>query len=336
MQILIVKTSSLGDVIHTLPAVTDAQQHYPDLQFDWVVEEAFAEIPTWHPAIRQVIPVALRRWRKQILTTYHNHTWQQFKQTLRANQYDKIIDAQGLIKSAFLTYQALGIRCGLDRHSAREPLASLAYQQSYNIPKQQHAVTRTRQLFANVLNYPVPNTPPEYGIIKHFQQQTNKKQIVFLHGTTWPTKHWPEDSWLNLAKLATNAGLKIYVPWGNSNEQQRAARIATVHPNISVIPKSNLYNLATILAQSQAVVGVDTGLAHLAAALSIPAVTLYGATQPALTGTYGNNQRHLTANVPCSPCLNKKCSTNLVCYDDLSVARVWGVLQNLLAQNKSY
>ena len=333
MQILIVKTSSLGDVIHTLPAITDAQQYYPDLQIDWVVEEAFAEIPTWHPAVKQVIPVALRRWRKQILTTYFNGTWHQFKQVLCSKQYDKIIDAQGLIKSAFLTYQAMGLRCGLDRNSAREPLASVAYQQSYNIPKQQHAITRTRQLFAKILDYPLPNTQPDYGIIKHFQPQTNNKQlkIVFLHGTTWLSKHWPETNWLKLAKLATAAGVKVYVPWGNSNEQQRAIRIAKVHQNVSIIPKSNLRNLAIILAQSQAVVGVDTGLAHLAAALAVPSITLYGATQPALTGTYGNYQQHLSANVNCSPCFNKKCSVNLICYADLSVEKVWNKLQELLA-----
>ena len=337
MQILIVKTSSLGDVIHTLPAITDAQQYYPDLQVDWVVEEAFAEIPTWHPAVKQVIPVALRRWRKQILATYLNGTWYQFKQVLRSKQYDKIIDAQGLIKSAFLTYQAIGVRCGLDYHSAREPLSSIAYQQSYNISKQQHAVTRTRQLFANILDYPLPSIQPDYGIIKHFQQQTNNKQpkVVFLHGTTWLTKHWPEANWLKLAKLVTDAGIKIYIPWGNSIEQQRASKIATVHKNISIIPKSNLYDLANILTQSQAIVGVDTGLAHLSAALSIPSITLYGATQPALTGTYGNYQHHLSANVKCSPCFNKKCSANLICYADLSVEKVWTKLQELLINKNS-
>ncbi|MDM8565808.1 lipopolysaccharide heptosyltransferase I [Candidatus Halobeggiatoa sp. HSG11] len=331
MQILIVKTSSLGDVIHTLPAVTDAKQRYPDLQFDWVVEEAFAEIPTWHPAIRHVIPVALRRWRKQILTTYLNGTWHQFKQTLNSNKYDKIIDAQGLIKSSFLSYQASGTRCGLDYNSAREPLASVAYQKRYNIFKNQHAVTRVRQLFANVLDYKLPNTPPEYGIKNHFSQQLNNKQIVFLHGTTWLTKHWPEDNWFKLAKLVTDVGLNIKVPWGNSDEQQRALRIAAVHKNISLIPKGSLHDLAIILAQSQAVVGVDTGLAHLAAALSIPSITLYGATQPAKTGTYGDNQQHLLANVPCSPCLNKKCSANLICYNDLSVKKVWEALEKLLS-----
>ncbi|MDM8569839.1 lipopolysaccharide heptosyltransferase I, partial [Thiotrichales bacterium HSG1] len=296
MRILIIKTSSLGDVIHTLPAVTDAKLHYPDLQFDWVVEEAFAEIPTWHPAIKQVIPVAFRRWRKQVLTTYLSGNWHQFKQTLSSNKYDKIIDAQGLIKSAFLTYQAIGVRCGLNYHSAREPLASIAYQQSYNILKNQHAVTRVRQLFAKVLNYQLPDSPPEYGIAKHFFQSTKSKQVVFLHGTTWLTKHWPEDNWLKLAKLVTNVGFKVKIPWGNLEEQQRALRIAAIHKNISLIPKSNLYDLANILAQSKVVVGVDTGLAHLAAALSIPSITLYGATQPAKTGTYGNQQQHLSAD----------------------------------------
>jgi heptosyltransferase-1 len=339
MHILVVKTSSLGDVIHTLPALTDALQHYPQLQCDWIVEEAFAEIPAWHPAVKRVIPVALRQWRKQILQTWHSGyfgKWHQFIHTLTEQQYDKIIDAQGLIKSAFLTYQARGLRCGLDRHSAREPLAALAYQQRYAIPKNQHAVTRIRQLFATILNYSHPDTPPDYGIISHFQHQATQPTIICLHGTTWSTKHWPDNYWIALAQHITAAGFAVRLPWGNPQEYTRAQKIAATDPNISLIPKSNLHGIATALAQARAVVGVDTGLAHLAAALAIPSVTLYGATQPARTGTYGPQQKHLQANFPCAPCLSKKCtyrglsSVSPACYEDLSVEKVWGALQTII------
>jgi heptosyltransferase-1 len=357
MQILIVKTSSLGDVIHTLPALTDALKRYPDLQCDWVVEEGFAEIPAWHPAVKRVIPVALRRWRKQPWQTWRSGRWRKFLQTLTCEQYDSVIDAQGLIKSAFLTLKARGPRCGLDRHSAREPLAALAYQQRYAIDKNQHAVTRVRQLFAAVLDYPLPDSPPDYGIVSHFQYQQSRQNysskteispkngpgqrnarptIIFLHGTTWVTKHWPNNYWLALAQRVTAAGLAVRLPWGNVQEYARAQQIAADHPNISLIPKSNLHGIATELAQAQAVVGVDTGLAHLAAALAVPSITLYGATQPARTGTYGQQQLHLQANFPCAPCLSKKCAcrglstVSPACYEDLSVDRVWGALQALV------
>jgi len=366
--LLIIKTSSLGDVIHTLPALTDALRYYPHLQCDWVVEEAFAEIPAWHSAVRRVIPVALRRWRKQPWQTWYSGKWREFIDTLTAQPYDIVIDAQGLIKSAWLTYRARGVRCGLDRHSAREPLAALAYQQRYAIDKNQHAVTRVRQLFAAALDYPVPTGAPDYGIIHHFRCQqrcqnssesvTRKVShhrpsprltgdhlnpifsdppiIIFLHGTTWVTKHWPENYWVALAQRVTAAGFAVRLPWGNDQEYQRAQRIAAHHSNISLIPKSDLSGIAIELAQAAAVVGVDTGLAHLAAALAVPSITLYGATQPARTGTYGEQQQHLLADFRCAPCLSKKCtyhgpSTDYpACYQQLSVDKVWGALQELL------
>jgi heptosyltransferase-1 len=341
MHILLIKTSSLGDVIHTLPALTDAQQQIPHLQCDWVVEEHFAEIPRWHPVVRQVIPVALRKWRKQPWQTWLSGTWHQFIQQLTQQQYDHVIDAQGLIKSAFLTYFTRGQRCGFDYHSAREALASLVYQHRYPIPKNQHAVTRLRQLFAAILNYPFPQTPPNYGITPYFQSQslasTTAPTLIFLHGTTWVTKHWPDDYWVALAKRAVAAGYQIRLPWGNSHEYARAQRIAAIHLQISLIPKGNLQNLASELLQAQAVIGVDTGLAHLAAALAVPTLTLYGATQPARTGTYGSQQRHLQAHFPCAPCLKKTCiyrgsvAVFPACYQDLSVDKVWEALQKLLS-----
>lgn len=344
MHILIIKTSSLGDVIHTLPALTDAHQHYPGLQCDWVVEEAFAEIPAWHPLVKRVIPVTLRRWRKQPWQIFLiSGAWQKFRKTLTQQAYDFVIDAQGLIKSAFLTYQAQGLRCGLDRHCAREPLAALAYQQRYFIPKNQHAVTRIRQLFATVLDYPLPKTPPDYGIISHFQPKRTfyhaPPTVIFLHGTTWFTKHWPNRYWIALAQRVTAAGFRVRLPWNNAHEYERAQQIAKTSPNISLIPKSNLHGIATALVQARAVVGVDTGLAHLAAALAIPSVTLYGATEPARTGTFGQQQEHLQTHFSCAPCFHRKCTYRGVstvspaCYEDLSVEKVWEALTQLGIEN---
>jgi len=108
MRLLIVKTSSLGDVIHTLSAVSDAAAASPGLVCDWLVEEAYREVPAWHPAIRRVIPCALRRWRRAPLAAWRSGEWSRFRADLRQDAYDLVLDSQGLIKSAFLAIQARG------------------------------------------------------------------------------------------------------------------------------------------------------------------------------------------------------------------------------------
>lgn len=332
MRLLLIKTSSLGDVIHALPALTDVYQRWPQLECHWVVEEAFAEIPRWHPAVTRVIPVALRRWRKHLWSA--RPEWRQFKQTLTQFQYDWIIDAQGLLKSAFLTWQARGMRHGFAGSSAREPLATWAYQRRYAVAWNQHAVTRVRQLFSHVFNYPCPETPPDYGIKSTFPiHSIDSKRILFLHGTTWATKLWPLDNWSKLARKIVEHGGLVRVPWHGEQEHQRAQRIAQGHPQIALIPGTNLYGMATELAQATGVVGVDTGLAHLAAALAVPTVTLYGATQPAWTGTYGISQHQLQANYPCAPCLRRTCRYPTApfppCYADLTVERIWEAVKSV-------
>jgi len=336
MHILIIKTSSLGDVIHTLPALTEAKEQFPELEYDWVVEPAFAEIPIWHPAVKRVIPAAIRAWRRQPWRAWRNGRWHQFVATLRERQYDYVIDAQGLVKSAILASQARGKRCGYDWQSVREPLASLVYQQRYAIAKNQHAVSRLRQLFAGILNYQLLPTAPSYGIASRFSPlvQTTDIQpgLLFLHGTTWLSKLWPEEYWLSLAQRATAAGFIVKLPWGNEEERQRAQRIAAVSPQVEILPPSNLEGLAQEMMQAQAVIGVDTGLAHLAAALAVPSITIYGATEPRKTGTYGVHTKHLTASTPCAPCFKRRCplSSPLVCYETITVDEVWKLLKLLL------
>lgn len=338
-NILIIKTSSLGDVIHTLPALTDAATQLK-CQFDWVVEENFTEIPQWHPAVRRVIPVALRRWRKHPLAAYRGE-WQDFITQLQQQNYDYVIDAQGLFKSAWLSRWAVGKRHGLDWHSAREPWASWAYHQRYSIHKQQHAVARVRELFAKVLNYSLDNLPLDYGIAAQFPRQFSKpKTLIFLHGTAWRTKQLPESLWFSLAELAISEGFKIRLTWGDAAELARARRIAAISPDIQLLEKGNLHSLATELSQAQGVIGVDTGLAHLAAALAIPSITIYGATAPKLTGTYNINQLHVTTAFSCSPCFRKKCrypqdaAIFPPCYTQLSAQQLWRQLQHIDFKNE--
>ncbi len=315
MRILLIKTSSLGDIIHTLPAITDLKLAHPDCQIDWVIEEAFQAIPHWHPGIHQTIPVAIRRWRKNILQTWRSGEWSAFKKEIGSSTYDYIVDAQGLVKSALLTRYAVGKSYGYDKKSIREPIASKFYQHHISVDKQLHAIKRTQQLFAKIFGYDQPGKI-DYGIsptkIKPSESinslNVHTKNLIFFHGTTWQTKLWPEFFWIELAKLATEANYQILLPWGNTSEYDRAKRIqATCNDQVRVLPKLSLSDIAALLVKTSGVVAMDTGLLHLAAALNKPTISIYGPTNPALSGSHGDNQQHLAADFICAPCLKKTC-----------------------------
>jgi heptosyltransferase-1 len=348
LRVLLIKTSSLGDVIHTLPALTDAARAIPGIQFDWVVEEGFAEIPTWHPAVANVIPAAIRRWRKNLWQTFKSGEWRLFKQRLRDTRYDLVIDAQGLLKSAWLTRYVNAPIVGLDKDSAREPLAARFYDRPYSVARGQHAVERLRQLFAQALGYEVPAGLGDYGLDRSrlLDVAGGAPFVLFLHGTTWATKHWPELYWRQLAERMIAQGLQVHLPWGNPAEKARAERIADGLENAVVLPKLNLAGVAKVLASAQACVAVDTGLGHLAAALDVPTLSLFGPTNPGLTGAYGKSQVHLAGDYPaCAPCLQKKCTYRPtpedqrrvdierewpMCFTRLNPERVAGQLGTLL------
>ena len=327
MRVLLIKTSSLGDVVHTLPALTDAQRAIPGIQFDWVVEEGFAEIPAWHPAVAQVIPVAIRRWRKHPMQTLRSGEWKRFKARLGETRYDLVIDAQGLLKSAWLTRYVKAPVAGLDRESAREPLASRFYDRPYAVPREQHALERVRQLFAHALGYPLPETVADYGLDRNqLAAPGEQPYLLFLHGTTWPSKHWPEAYWRELAERMSAFGWAIRLPWGNADEKARAERIAQGLDSVSVLPRLNLGGIAKVVAGARACVAVDTGLGHLAAALDVPSISLYGPTSPGLVGAYGRSQVHLCASGPNAG----KGDRHKPCFDDLLPERVANELKALL------
>lgn len=310
MKVLIVKTSSMGDVIHTLPALTDAQKALPNIRFDWVAEENFVEIPRWHTAVNETIPVALRRWRKNLCRRRTWTEWRNYLKRLRAERYDAVIDAQGLIKSAlFVTRPAKGKKYGYGRHSAREGFSSLFYDEKFDTPYQQHAVERIRKLFAAALGYEMPAGPGDYGIAQNFAKNAEnptacQPYMVVVHATTRADKHWKEEYWAELLKKSALQGMYVRLPWGNETEKRRAERLAEVSSNIQVLPKLTLSGLASQIANAKLVVSVDTGLSHLAAALDKPNIILYGATDPMLIGAYGKNQHYLTAEnmAEISPC----------------------------------
>lgn len=337
MRVLLVKMSSLGDVIHTLPALTDASRTIPGIRFDWVVEENFAEIPAWHPAVDETYPVALRRWRRDRRGSREER--RAFRETLHLHAYDRVIDAQGLIKSAWVARMANGPRWGLDRHSAREPLAALSYHHRVCVPRAQHAVTRTRALFAEALSYAEPASPADYGLVRDRLPSlpVAPGDVLFLHGTTWPSKHWPEAYWCELMALAAAKKCRVLLPWGNDDERARAERIAEAGEGYGfVLPRCGLGEIAVLMASSRVVIGVDTGLAHLSAALGIPSVTVYGSTRADRTGTFGVGQIHLIAQFPCAPCLSRECHyqnsspVKPACYSTLSPTRIWQEVESLL------
>ncbi|HRQ58961.1 MAG TPA: lipopolysaccharide heptosyltransferase I [Azoarcus taiwanensis] len=353
MRVLLIKTSSLGDVIHTLPALTDATRAIPGVRFDWVVEEGFAEIPAWHPAVDRVIPVALRRWRKSMVKTWLSGEWRRFTRQLVESHYDATIDAQGLIKSAILCRYATVPVHGLDRDSAREPMAARFYTDRHPVAKGRHAVARLRELFARSLGYPVPadGAPGDYGLDRARVLTSadaaagSAPHVVFLHGTTWSTKHWPERYWRELTQRCAEAGIAVRLPWGNDAERERAERIADGIPLATVLPRLPLAGIAAELANARACVAVDTGLGHLAAALDVPTISLFGATHPGLTGAWGAQQTHLASDFPCAPCLKKQCAytptesdrerfdlvaEQPLCFTRLSPERVWEQLTGML------
>ncbi len=336
MRVLVVKMSSLGDVLHTLPALTDAHRHHPDLRADWVVEEAFAHVPAWHPAVRTVISAGLRRWRHAPVHAWRSGEWQRFRDALANERYDRVIDAQGLMKSALVTRFAKGDRFGFDRSSAREPLAAMAYDHSVAIDRRQHAIRRLRQLFAAALDYPFEDTAPQYGIEKRFPatRRSTEPYLIFFHGTTWATKLWPLAHWQRLVARAGAAGYSVRLPWASVQERLRAERLARESSRAEVLPEVlSLNQLARLVRQATAVVGVDTGLVHLAAALGVPSVTVYGATDPELTGTVGDKQHRLRSDFPCAPCRKRMCQETAdlkqppPCYGTLTPERVWQTLE---------
>ena len=299
MRVLIVKMSSLGDVIHTLPALTDAARAIPGIRFDWVVEENFAEIPGWHPAVDKVIPIALRRWRKHPLRNFRGPEWRACKTALRSNHYDAVIDAQGLLKSALVARVVKAPIYGMDKHSARERLASSAYHHRISIRRDKHAVERTRELFAAALHYRLESSRGDYGVRANLEKGKSRhsRGLLFFHGTARAEKLWPQDNWVALAGLAGQADYPVSLPWGSEEEQQRANQIASRADNARVLPKLNLVGLASLLLEVDGAVAVDTGLGHLAAALDVPTVSLYGPTCTRLIGAYGENQGHIQSEV---------------------------------------
>lgn len=292
MRILLVKTSSLGDVIHNLPVVADIRDHFAHAQIDWVVEENFAAIPRLNPNVNRVLPIAMRRWRKHLSAGASWKQWRDFKRQLQEHTYDFVIDTQGLLKSSVIARSARGLRCGYDWDSAREPLASFAYQRKFNVAKNLHAVERNRQLVAKTLGYEA-STEPSYGLSAPQAAPDKAPQapyFVCLHATSRTDKQWPEQNWISLGAWCAARRFASVFPSGNEDEHERARRLAAAIPNARALPPGSLDDVAILLSHAAAVIGVDTGLTHLACAFGKPTVALFCNSDPGLTGVYGGTR----------------------------------------------
>lgn len=297
MRVLIVKTSSMGDVIHTFPAVEDALAARPDIEFGWCVEEAFAGMVALHPKIRSIHRVALRRWRKSLFSPA---TWREAgaaRRELRAAGYDLVLDAQGLLKSAVVARLAGAPVAGLDAASTREPIAARFYRQRYVVPRDMHAIERTRRLFGQALGYAPDLSKLGSGIVppaSGYLAAQGTRTAFLLHGASRDDKKWSIVEWQAVARACLARRFNPLVTWSNDAERQVAESIAAV-PGVVVIPKSPLPEIAGAIGRSGLAIGVDTGLTHLAAAFGVPTVAVFLSTQPGLTGPRGAYASSLAA-----------------------------------------
>ncbi len=301
-SILFVKTSSLGDVVHHMPAVSDARKRFPGARLSWVVEELFEPLTRLHPAIDAVIPVATRRWRARPLAPA---TWGDFAETmhrLREERFDRIIDSQGLIRSALIARRAAGEHHGYDAMSIKEPLASRFYDVKHRVPRDLHAVKRNRALTAAALGYQ-PAEEIDYGLIRP-AQPAGVRQALLLHGTSQRSKEWSESHWTDLGRWLRREGFEVALLWGSDDERRRAERLANAIPEARVFDRAPLDTVASYIANASLVVGVDTGLLHLAAAYRVPLVAVFTGSEPALTGPVGVGPIHIIGGPKARPEVN--------------------------------
>jgi len=286
-SVLFIKTSSLGDVIHHMPAIVEARRRRPDARFAWVVEEAFAPLVRLHPAVDEVLAVASRRWRHAMLSPA---TWREaraFRRAVRARSYDAVIDTQGLLRTAVISGLARGRRHGYDAASIREPLASRFYEVRHRVSRDLHAIERNRTLTGLALGY-APDGAIDFGLDRGaLAGAASSPFAILLHATAREDKQWPEARWIALGRALAARGLELQCPWGTDAERQRSERIAAAIPGARALDRLPLDALARHIAAAQFVIGVDTGLLHLAAALRVPLVGIFVGSEPGLTGPKG-------------------------------------------------
>lgn len=284
MKILLVRVSSLGDVLHNLPMVADLLRHHPHATIDWVVEEGYVSLVRLNPQVRKIIPFALRRWRKGLGKPETRAEMKAFWRTLREEEYDLVFDTQGLLKTGAIMGAARvkpgGRKIGLangSEGSGYEGISRFFHTESIPLDPRTHAVARGRLVAGNALGYAV-DTPPDFGLPA--PQASNRPDwlppegyAVFFHGTARDAKKWAPQNWIALGNAL--APMPVLLPWGSEKEKQEAEALAAGIPNARVLPKLSMMDAVTLAQQAALVVGVDTGLTHIAAAFYRPTVEIY-------------------------------------------------------------
>lgn len=280
MKILVVKTSSMGDIIHTLPVTVDLRENLPDAEVHWLAEESFQEIPLLSPVVSKVHVCAFRRWRKHVFSTQVFSEVKALHRALAAEHYDVVIDVQGLLRSAWPASWTHSVVHGFSRDTVREPAAALFYRHTHRIPEEVGAVKRYRQLVADVLGYAVPTHAPAFHLKPTAEPLDVPEEpwVALAVNASRDEKLWPEDRWCDLGRDLEKEGRRSVFFWGNDLERERVERIARFVPGAFVAPRARLDRVAATLVKAEALVGVDTGLSHLAAALGLPCVGLYVST----------------------------------------------------------
>jgi len=284
MKILLVRVSSLGDVLHNLPMVADILRHHPDAQVDWVVEEGYVSLVRLNPHVRKVIPFALRRWKKGLKDKAVRAEVRAFFRDLRAEEYDYVLDTQGLIKTGLVMAaarvrkggQKVGMANGTE-DSGYEGASRIFHSRSIPVEPRTHAVQRGRAVAAAALGYAL-DTPPDFGLPAPDPERRPAwmpagDYAVFFHGTARDAKKWATGHWIALGHAL--APLSILLPWGSPGEKEEAERLAAALPNATVLPKLSMMDAVELARHAALAVGVDTGLTHIAAAFVRPTVEIY-------------------------------------------------------------
>ncbi|BDI07593.1 lipopolysaccharide heptosyltransferase I [Sphaerotilus microaerophilus] len=286
-RVLIVKTSSMGDVVHALPAVSDMRRAHPGLEVDWLVEAPFAAIARLHPGVRRVLPLAWRKWRKTLWRADTRAAVAALRSELRRDEYDLVLDLQGLLKSVLWGLQARGPLVGYDAASIREPAAAWFYRRRASVPRDLQAVERCRRLAAAHLGYAMPDSPPDFGLqAAAGSWQAASPSAALIPCASRPEKFWPEADWIAVGERLRAAGLTPVVIWGSAEERERAERIAAGCGGV-VPPFLSVADMAAVLGAARQIVGLDTGFSHLAAAFGRPTIGIYCDHEPGLAGITG-------------------------------------------------
>ena len=307
MKVLLVKTSSMGDVIHTFPALTDALAARPELEIDWCVEEPFTDLVRLHPGVGRIHRVAMRRWRTALAAHTTHRELMGFWRTMRSERYDLVIDAQGLVKSALLARLAGARVAGFDRASARESAATMLYRSRHAVERDRHAIDRTRLLLGRILDYEPDLDRIDYGLTHAGGHGRGYHEVFLLHGTSWASKHWHPEGWIDLARRLVDGGYRPVVTYGSPAEQRLTEALADAVAETRVVRKTSLGEIADIMKNCVAAVGTDSGLTHLACALDLPTVQIALSTAPGLTGPRGRRVDVVSAAIDCAPCRKRDC-----------------------------